>query len=335
MSLRSLVPSLILVFFVALGGTFLALRLFGEQAPSSIQDPRVVPVTVEVIITATPNPNFTPPVIIVTATIDRTQVALPPNLLAATSVAQVDRSAVPTIDPTLLGADEAIGLTATSLPQNCLLHVIATGDTPFGIAQEYGANPFLLMEINGLDDEAATRLRIGDTLIVPLEGCTLTADQVASTTGASAQSATDSSDASAEATAEALPEAQLTATSTPTLAPTAVNAQITIIGVENAGDVTAEGVRIRNSGNTVDLTGWRLVDLDDNEYVFTERLLFSNQEITIYTRTGTDTPVAYYWNLDRPVWDPGDVLTLFDRDGDVQATLRIEQPINLTPRASG
>ena len=102
-----------------------------------------------------------------------------------------------------------------------------------------------------------------------------------------------------------------------------------ILGIEKAGDVTAEGVRIRNTGNTVNVTGWTLTDTEGTEYTFGEQLIFSNTEVTIYTRAGQNTPIALYWGLDKPVWQRGDVVTLRDARGQVQATLRVENATSL------
>ena len=89
-----------------------------------------------------------------------------------------------------------------------------------------------------------------------------------------------------------------------------------IIEVFSVGDVTAEGVKIRNSGNTVDVTGWTLTNADGNEYTFrAEQLIFSQTEVTIYTRAGQDTPIALFWGLDTPVWAEGDIVTLLDAGG--------------------
>src|SRR5687768_16526491 len=80
MSTRSTLPFLIMVFIVALAGTFLALTFFNSR-----QTPRetVRMVTVEILVTATVDPNASPMVTIVTATTDRTQVAVPTELLGA------------------------------------------------------------------------------------------------------------------------------------------------------------------------------------------------------------------------------------------------------------
>lgn len=328
---------LILVFIVAVGGTYLALQVFGngEDAGRSSSVPQIV--TVEIIITTTPNPS--PQVLIITATNQPGQVEIPDSLAVASNASGTLQPGA-TLDATNLGASganvdpdaQAAEINGTALPQNCILHTIVEGDTPFGIAEQYGANPFLMLEANDLTEEESSLLQIGDTLLVPLEGCEL--DLPPSPTPLPPPSNTPNEDeqtATAEVTEE--PTLEFTPTITPsptiTLAPTAQNAQIEIVDVEGIGDITAEGIRLRNTGNTINVTGWTLVDASGNEFSFPEQLLFSNAEVTIYTRSGTNTPVALFWGLDEPVWEEGDVLTLVDSTEQVQATIRLPEEIDL------
>lgn len=326
MRVRTL-PLLLAVIVVSVVGTVLALQVFGFGQPSQTQ--RVQIVTVEVLITATPDPNATVPVIVITATTDRTQVALPPELLpeGTTLIA-------PTLDANALATTQGEGATL-ALPQNCITHVVQAGEAPFSIAAQYGANPFTLLQVNNLTEQTAVLLQIGDVLIVPLEGCPL--DQLPGnvTNGANPNvappaQATLNASATAQADATLALSPTAGATATLTLPPTAQNAQVQIVGIEKAGDVTAEGVRIRNSGNTINVTGWTLSDAQGNTYTFGERIIFSNQEVTLYTRAGQNTPTVAFWGLDTPVWgDAGDIVTLRDARGNVQATLRVGNLINL------
>jgi len=335
MSLRSSLPFLVAVFFVAIVGVFLALQIFGAQDPET----RTQLVTVEVIITATPDPNVTPNVVVITATTDRTQVAIPDDIVPQDDAGPADGTAVVSPgDSTPLADSSGESALASSLPAGCIVHVVESGDTPFGVAEIYEIDGFLLMQANGLTEETAINLQIGDELIVPLEGCPVTdlenfiPDTPTPADDASTQVATGTPDDDAEADdAEATPEVSPTPSVTPTvtLAPTASDAQVEIVGILDAGDVTAEGVRIRNLGSTVTITGWTLSDLDGNEYVFGEQRIFSNSEVTVFTRTGQDTPIALFWGLDEPVWNANDVVTLRDSNGVVQATQRIDSPIEL------
>lgn len=316
-------------FLMALAGTGLAIMLFGNPSEGANAQVRIV--TVEVLITSTPDPNATVPVVIITATPDRTQVAVPDTVAQAANQTPVTG---PTIDATELAANPATGGSPQlNLPQNCILHTIAAGDTPFGIAQQYGANGFTIMQVNNLDDRSATRLQIGDVLIVPLEGCPLDQlpnyrpqSQIVSADITTPQAAATG----AEATEEASPAGTPAPNATITLAPTAANAQVVISSINRAGDITAEGITIRNTGATVNLTGWTLRDAEGNTYTFREFILFSNAEVTVFTRAGQNTPVALYWGRDTAVWgDPGDVAILRDARDNVQANTRVSTLIEL------
>jgi hypothetical protein len=327
----SLLLILVLVFAVAVAGVFLGNRLFGAADTASAESGMRL-VTVEVVITATDDPNITPVVVVVTATPrpGESVVSLPTARGDRTPGSASDQAGGPTIDPALIAADSQLAATAAALPVGCILHVIEEGDTPFGVALEYEADFFDMMAVNALTDEAASRLQIGDVLIVPLEACPVAevaGEQDATPTSLATATATttDEPENSPTPGATATPSRTPTITPTPTttLPPTATNALVEIVGVERAGDVTAEGVRIRNAGNTVNISGWVLRDLDGNTYTFREQMLFSNAEVTVYTRAGQNTPVSLFWGLERAAWQPNDVLVLEDADGNVQASLRV------------
>jgi LysM repeat protein len=197
------------------------------------------------------------------------------------------------------------------------------------VAELYGADVFDLMEVNGLDEETATFLQVGEVLIVPLEGCPLTREDIATPEPeVEALSAETTDEATEESTAEVTDEA--TVRPTLTLPPTATDAQVEIVEVVGAGDITAEGVVIRNTGSTVDMTGWTLTDTEGNTFTFPEQLLFSNASVTVFTRIGQNTPVALYWGENEAMWgEPGDVATLSDADGDAQSVFRLEAPVEL------
>lgn len=113
-------------------------------------------------------------------------------------------------------------------------------------------------------------------------------------------------------------------TPTITLIPTATDAQVEIVRVEGAGDVTAEQVLIRNNGRVINLNGWTLSDAEGNTYIFAERNLFTNGEITIRTGEGEDTSLILFWDQTAPIFgEPRDVAVLKNADGEVQAILRL------------
>jgi hypothetical protein len=302
----------------------------GRFLPSSANpEQSVAPqiVTVPVLITATLDPNETPQVIIITATPGPGSTvvsALPTGVADAAS--DGTEQVVPTLDPTLLSADSILQATVTALPENCILHTLADGEFPSLVAEQYGADLFEMLAVNGLNDDTSRFLQIGDVLIVPLEGCPLTPAQVLAVTGLEAGAVTEEAteEATAESTAESTEGAEPTVQPTITLPPTAVNAQVQIVRVMGGGDITSEGVEIRNTGGVVDLTGWTLEDTEGNVFTFPEQRLFTNGLVTVYTRRGTNTPIALYWGRSAAAWgEPGDSVTLADADGDVQATLRL------------
>ncbi len=322
MSLRSSLPFLIAVFIVAVAGTLLAINVI---APRVLPEAETRPVTVIVYITNTPVPDASPNVIVVTATSEREVVDVPDGLVPTADATQVALG-TPLTPLAPVTVDAAAAESGINLPAGCLLHTIDEGDTIFGLAEEYGVNPFTMLQVNDLTEEEAIGLQIGDQIIVPLDTCPLEQVQPLPTSTPLPGEATEevTAEVTAEATAEATGEAtEEGPTPTITLAPTAEDSEIEISGILAQGDVTAEGVGIVNRGRTVSLDGWTLTDLDGNEFVFQEYRLFSNAEVIVYTRSGQDTPSVLFWGLNESVWETDDVVTLRDADGDVQAIFRI------------
>ena len=305
--------------------------------------PQEIQVPFEVVVTATPDPNYTPPVIILTATPDPDlppRADIPDDVREGTVVAQADDTETE-VAPII---NENGSIDADALPEGCIQHTLVEGEFPSLLAQEYDVNLFTLLAINDLDDESSTLLDIGDILIIPLEGCPV--DQLLPPTdipppttegGEEPDETDDSSDNTAD-NIDATPDENVTPSVTPTptetpiptvtLAPTAANAQIEIVDVEGIGDITTEGVVIRNNGNTTDISGWTLSDSDGNTYVFPEgRRLFSGASVTVNTRGGENTAILFFWGLDEAVFGDSasgsEVVVLANRDGEVQASLRL------------
>jgi LysM repeat protein len=317
---RSLIIFVLLNVLISLGVAFAVISQFSPQTQTTTSQ---IVITVPILVTATTDANATPRVIIVTATPLPGSIGALPTGLLETPAPQFTLPV--TFDAQALVGDSALQTTVTALPQNCIPHVVQEGDTPFGIAEQYGASGFDVMAVNGLTDETAARLQIGQVLIVPLEGCPLTVEDVVQPDAAAVE---ETAEATAEATAETT--AEPTVRPTLTLPPTATNAQVEIVEVVGAGSVTEEGVVIRNVGNNINMSGWTLQDSSGETYTFQERILFSNGVVTLFSRVGTDTAIALFWNRTSAVFgEPGDVLTLRDVDGRVQSTFRIPSPVSL------
>lgn len=329
---RSLFTFILLNILITAAVIFAVNRLLNSNTPPPTTSQLVI--TVPILVTATTDPNAGPTVKIVTATPQPGTVILPTGILvtpdgsAAQSVGTIDANAV-AINPS---DPQAQGGVATVLPDNCILHTLVEGDTPFAVAQQYGADPFRLMEVNGLNDETASLLQIGDTLIVPLEGCPLTGPVTTPVPTLEESTATPAAgEPTTEATAEVTegPTATPTLRPTLTLPPTATNAKVEIAEVLAAGQITSEGITIRNNGNNVNLKGWTIETSSGNVYTFAERILFSNGLVTVYSRVGQDTAIALFWNCTEPGFQPGDVVTLKDNNGKVQGSYRLPAPVTL------
>jgi LysM repeat protein len=320
---RSLIIFVLLNVLVTVGVVFGVTSMMNNQTTPTSGGQQVV-ITVPILVTATTDPNATPMIRIVTATPLPGQVILPTNMLDTPAAAGTTPIAS-TFDAQALSGNIPLQGTATSLPQNCILHSVQSGDTPYGIAQQYGVADFnRIMEVNGLTDDTAALLQIGDTLIVPLEGCPLTAADVAAEVVPTSEEPTVEGQASGDATAESTAELAPTARATLTLPPTAASAQVEIVEVIGAGDITAEGVSIRNIGNTINLKDWTLTSGNGTTYTFDERFLFSNALVSVFSRVGEDTAIALFWNRSEAVFNPeSDVLTLTDNKGVVQSTYRL------------
>jgi hypothetical protein len=308
--------------FLSVGVALGAIALFGDRIN---RPPLPTSPVIEIRITTTPGPTQTP--WIVTVTPQPGTVILPTGLVTpGTRVPQAtDPSGTQSANPSN-GTPSAQTVNGTPLPAGCIIHTIESGDTPFGLGEVYGVSGFDIMEANGLTDETAGLLQLGQELIIPLEGCALTVADIATPTDLPE---IDIQGLSEEETAEATVESLPTATPTVTLAPTAANAAVTITTILSAGDVTAEGVEIRNDGALVDLTGWTLTDADGNVFTFPEQRLFTGGLVTVYTRVGANTSIALFWNRNTAVWGTNDVATLRDEDGVVQSTFRVQNVRNL------
>lgn len=316
---------------ITAGVAFLVVSILGPAPATSEQPERFA--TVLLIITATPDPNVTAAVRIITATPEPGTIAsIPTGVLdpqptqaptdsgpGDTIVPASSTQVPPTLDPAN-AANAEVQATANALPPGCILHVLQEGEFISLLAQTYETDMFSILEVNDLTEEDATFLQIGQVLIIPLEGCSLVGPLP------TAEGGTETTTAGQPTLDPAVTLAP-TLTPTVTLAPTAANAQVEISEVIGAGDITSEHVLVINKGATVTITGWTLSDLDGNSYTFPETRLFNDGLMEVWSQVGSNTPLRRYWGLTRPVWgDPGDVITLRDANGIVQATLRLSAP---------
>ncbi len=89
-----------------------------------------------------------------------------------------------------------------------------------------------------------------------------------------------------------------------------------IEGVFGAGDIQVEYILLRNpSENAVDLAGWRIISDGGRNFRFPNLTLYPKGAVSIYTGPGTDTVTELHWNSDSALWTSGDLLKLFDSQG--------------------
>lgn len=301
-------------------------NVLNQRNGTASETPMVV--TVPVLITTTPNASE-PQVIVVTATPGPGIVILPTGIIGEIQLSST-RGPVPTIDQTIVattGAGDAFAAAQSSLPENCIPHPLAEGEFPSLVAEQYGVTMEDLLAVNNLTEDTSRFLQIGDILIVPLEGCSLTAESVSATQTATFQPSSTPTSIPTETpvlpTSTASPQPSATATST--LPPTAENARVAIIAVRDPGTVTSELVELRNNDTAVvDLTGWKLQDADGNEYLFpAQRRLFGGGSVSLFSRVGEDTAIALFWDRQQSAFTRGEVITLFDNQGRAQSTFTV------------
>jgi LysM repeat protein len=221
-------------------------------------------------------------------------------------------SGVPTLDPSLLppsqntpSGTEAAGISvvtaAATSESGCPTYTIKQGDIAGNIATTFGVSLADLMQANNLTERDLTRLQIGQVLIIPVSGCGL---------------------ATATPTVTPTPFVVPTLPPTVTLVPTAAKTQVEIVQVISPGDITTEGIEIRNvSGGVIQMQGWTITDAGEHTFTFPpEYRMFPGGRVTVYSRAGTNTPIVLYWGQSRPVWtDPALEITILDSKGEVQA----------------
>lgn len=102
---------------------------------------------------------------------------------------------------------------------------------------------------------------------------------------------------------------------------------IQIISVVGAGDVTAEVVLLKRTGEgNLRMAGWKLQGEHANTYTFPnqpELILFKGGAVQVFSKAGTDAATEVYWNRDKPAWRTGELVRLLDPQGGERATYRI------------
>ncbi len=115
------------------------------------------------------------------------------------------------------------------------------------------------------------------------------------------------------------PESTVTPSPSPTSTPEPERAELKIVQVEYA-DFEEEFVRIENQGSgNQDMTGWTLVDENDNTYTFPDKFLLRREgEVRVWTASGANTTTDLYWGRSSGVWSSqGDTAYLRNAEGEL------------------
>jgi len=330
MSRRSLLGFLFLNIIVTFATVFLIIKVYTSLAPQSTPKAAVPPLVM--MITNTPDPRGAEKVfVIVTATpgssFDASNAATTPDAANTGEATQsVNTDNIPTLDPALLppslGTVDATalalnGTSSAASANGCQSYTIKQGDTAGAIATVFGISVNDLMRANKLSDADLPRLQIGQVLTIPVNGCGL----------------------STEAPTETITPTKLvlpTPVPSATLAPTASQAQVDVTQVISPGDITAEGIELRNiSGGVIQMKGWTLTNSTGQKFTFPDYRMFPGGRVTIYTKAGTNTPIVLYWGQSRAAWGAdGEQVTVSDSKGEIQATYPVGSG-NATPAVGG
>src|SRR5258706_1325515 len=333
MSRRSLLGFLFLNVIVTFATVFLIIKVYTSIAPQGTPKAAVPPLVM--MITNTPAPRGAEKVfVVVTATlVSSTDInsgaATPEAASTGQATASVNIDNIPTLDPALLppslGTVDANALALNGTPgsasadsgNGCQSYTIKKGDTAGAIATVFGISLNDLMRANKLTETDLARLQIGQVLTIPLNGCGLSTE---------------------EPTATITPTRLVLPTPVPsaTLAPTASQAQVDVTQVISPGDITAEGIELRNiSGGVIQMKGWTVANNSGQKFTFPDYRMFPGGRVTMYTKAGTNTPIVLYWGQSRAAWGAdGEQVTVADNKGEIQATYPVGSG-NVTPAVSG
>ncbi len=99
---------------------------------------------------------------------------------------------------------------------------------------------------------------------------------------------------------------------------------VEIVSVVGAGTLDVEVVVIRYNGEgELALANWQLKDDDGNTFTFPQLTLFPNGAVQVHTASGSDTVVDLYMGLRDPVWESGEVASLYDLQDNLRAIYRV------------
>jgi hypothetical protein len=90
--------------------------------------------------------------------------------------------------------------------------------------------------------------------------------------------------------------------------------------VYSPGNLMNEIVVVKRvGGGELDLTGWQIVDENGHKYQF-PALTFNTGDVNIHSASGVDSAQDLFWGRQQSVWQTGEVVKVFDPNGNERAS---------------
>jgi hypothetical protein len=106
--------------------------------------------------------------------------------------------------------------------------------------------------------------------------------------------------------------------------PADADVPVEIVSVVGAGTLSTEVVVVRYNGEgELGLANWQLKDDNDNTFTFPQLILYTDGAVQVHTAPGSDTVVDLYMGLRDPIWESGEVASLYDPQDNLRAIYRV------------
>ncbi|PKN87800.1 MAG: hypothetical protein CVU46_03215 [Chloroflexi bacterium HGW-Chloroflexi-8] len=98
---------------------------------------------------------------------------------------------------------------------------------------------------------------------------------------------------------------------------------IKIVNVFGAGNLPNEYIVLERVGEGgLMLTGWKIIDGQENKFVFPEIELIQGQ-LEVYSRNGVNSANRLFWNNSQAIWESGETVRLLDYQDQERASYTI------------
>ena len=106
--------------------------------------------------------------------------------------------------------------------------------------------------------------------------------------------------------------------------PPEVDVPVEIVSVAGAGNLSAEVVLISYKGDGgLEMANWQLKDENGHTFTFPQLILYKDGAVQIHTASGSDAVIDLYMGLRDPIWESGEVASLYDPQNNLRASYRV------------